>query len=341
MGALYILCYKMYRWWDLSQTLSILLGVVALSVKCCPPAPPPELPPQLFSCGRHGTGHGQAANREDGHRIVNGAEAVPHSIPWQAALVSFWSGGKPFCGGTIISPWHVLTAVHCAWVPHAHVVVGEHNIMTENDNSIAHEIDCKYSHWDFNVTGLIENDFAIITLKEPLDLSTPYVKAVCLPDPELSFGSTDVFTISGWGVMEEKDNYTTSDLSETLQVAQVPWFETELCNDYYEQVVNSTADEGRVIGDSMLCAGPTDGTVDNCLGDGGGPMTWKEPSNPSNEVLAGIVSYHLGCGRLNLPGIYAKATSALEFVKRWGVDQDLGEARNKCPPCSGIWCILG
>lgn len=321
-----------------SQILTILLGVITL-IESCPPAPPPQLPPQLYSCGRTGTGTGQAAYNRD-LMIVNGTEAVPHSIPWQAALVSFWSGGKPFCGGTIISPWHVLTAVHCAWVPHMHVVVGEHNILEDQDNATHHEVECTYRHPEFNVTGLIENDFAILTLKEPLDLSTPYVKAACLPEPELSFNDQTVFTVSGWGVMEEKDNYTTSDLSETLKVAQVPWYNPELCNDYYSQVVNATEEGGVIIGDSMLCAGYPDGSIDSCLGDGGGPLTWKNPSN-QQEVLAGIVSYHLGCGRANLPGVYAKATSTLEFAKNWGVDQAAGEARNMCPPCVGFFCLFG
>merc|ERR1712029_875102 len=185
------LCDKMYKWWDLSPILAMLLGVITL-IDSCPPAPPPELP---FSCGWTA-----ATNRGD-HRIINGSEAEPHSIPWQAALVAYWSSGKPFCGATILSPWHVLTTVHCAWSPDKWLVVGEHNI---NQNATWHEIECANTHPEFNGDFPRENDFVILTLKEPLDLSSPYVKAVCLPEPGLSFDDQTIFTVSGWGVMEEK-----------------------------------------------------------------------------------------------------------------------------------------
>ena len=47
-------------------------------------------------------------------RIVNGVEAVKHSIPWQAYL-EFTNNGyvEKICGGTIIDSTHILTAAHC------------------------------------------------------------------------------------------------------------------------------------------------------------------------------------------------------------------------------------
>merc|ERR1712128_14064 len=46
------------------------------------------------------------------NRIVGGVETEVNEYPWQVALVSR-TGRSPFCGGTLISNRHVMTAAHC------------------------------------------------------------------------------------------------------------------------------------------------------------------------------------------------------------------------------------
>ena len=45
-------------------------------------------------------------------RIVGGQETEVNELPWQVGLVSR-NGKTPWCGGTLISDRHVLTAAHC------------------------------------------------------------------------------------------------------------------------------------------------------------------------------------------------------------------------------------
>jgi secreted trypsin-like serine protease len=45
-----------------------------------------------------------------GTRIAGGTEAVPGEFPWTVAL---FKHGQHFCGGSLISPTHILTAAHC------------------------------------------------------------------------------------------------------------------------------------------------------------------------------------------------------------------------------------
>ena len=45
-------------------------------------------------------------------RIVGGYQAAPHSWPWQVMLMTSDSR-EPFCGGTLVSEFWIITASHC------------------------------------------------------------------------------------------------------------------------------------------------------------------------------------------------------------------------------------
>lgn len=65
-----------------------------------------ELPPPLYFQNYREKHYPNA-------RIVGGEEAVPNSLPYQVALITEFSTGRAFCGGSLIRPDVVLTAAHC------------------------------------------------------------------------------------------------------------------------------------------------------------------------------------------------------------------------------------
>ena len=106
-----------------------------------------------------------------GGRIVGGSEADANSIPWQGGLVSN-QGSTPFCGGTIITPYHILTAAHCTndqTGAAVQVIAGEHDTLSTADKATRHSIAKVLDHPDYTTQGT-KNDFSILTLTTPINL---------------------------------------------------------------------------------------------------------------------------------------------------------------------------
>ena len=60
----------------------------------------------------------------------------------------------------------------------------------------------------------------------------------------------------------------------------------------------------------MMCAG--EAGHDSCQGDSGGPLTCGEGQD---KVLCGIVSWGRGCALRGYPGVYAKVSAYIDWIK--------------------------
>merc|ERR1712038_209653 len=166
---------------------------------------------QNFSCGKKlGT-----------VRISGGSEAKENSIPWQVLLRPIGKDGNYYtranCGGTILSPYHVMTAAHCYEGKNAkevnrgkiqdglksEVLAGEHDANNRLDKATVHPVLKVTAHPKYrdSINDGIKYDFAILTLKDPIDLSgKSNARAACLPDPtDTDFSDHPFFEVSGWG----------------------------------------------------------------------------------------------------------------------------------------------
>jgi len=153
-------------------------------------------------------------------------------------------------------------------------------------------------------------------------------------------------TVSGWGAVYEDANrawkcwdypfsyyfYNDDDLS---QYDQYDCFENELYNQdvlntlpnqtqYPDQlrwlpnvpvlsVATCTALLGEVLPSTNMCGGFVEVGKDSCQGDSGGPLVMDSATN--GLTLVGIVSWGYGCGRRNLPGVYARVSGYLDWFR--------------------------
>merc|ERR1719295_2234643 len=97
-------------------------------------------------------------------RIIGGKDVMNGEFPWQVALLDGTTPSDQYCGGTLVSDRHVVTAAHCVvevdgdFKPR--VLIGDTNLA-------------------------IDNDIAVLTLSRPLNLyAYPNIKPACLPKTE-------------------------------------------------------------------------------------------------------------------------------------------------------------
>ena len=164
-------------------------------------------------------------------RIVGGQETEVNKYPWMVALVH---PGEmtPWCGGSIVSSQHVLTAAHCT---HGHtastiqVLVGEHD--TSDTLADRHSVSSIAPHPRYN-HSTADFDFSILTLAAPLNFSSA-AAPVCLPASSASLFTDQVATVAGWG-----DTSSGGPQSSTLQEVNVTIVSNDDCQTAYGSRIN-------------------------------------------------------------------------------------------------------
>merc|ERR1711962_229777 len=278
-----------------------------------PTEKPTEPPPDSSDCG---------IDVFD-QKIIGGDEAVKHSIPWQAALVSYGSK-NPFCGGTIIDATHILTAAHCTegeTSGQIQVVTGEHDV-TKADGDTVHDVIKIIDHPNYD-SYTLDYDYSILEIDCDYKIKlNDIARAACLPDPgdtaKFEQAAKTDFNVSGWG-------NTGDSFPDVLNVVTVPFVKHAICKNKYPP--------GEIT-KRMICAGNTKiGGVDSCQGDSGGPLTWKDTGSGRWKIV-GVVSWGYGCAEKQYPGVYAEVEEVLNWVKsNSGEDCGLEPPVTEPPTC--------
>jgi hypothetical protein len=234
-----------------------------------------------------------------------GYETYIHVFSWPW-LVYLDFRGRKWCGGTLIHPKYVLTAVHCVHresMPK--IVIGAHD---KNDpNAIIVKAKRITLFPEFYKPVDWNNDIAIIELETAVPLSDK-VMPLCLPPAEAYMNPTlagplSMCVAAGWGADRAKNpNYPVK-----LQEVNIKLLQRKTCLNipgYENQVTNK-----------MFCAGHLEGGKDTCQGDSGGPLMCKLVGPGSPWVLYGITSWGIGCAQRYTPGVYVKVSKFIDWIE--------------------------
>ena len=143
-----------------------------------------------------------------------------------------------WCGATIISRFHLITAAHCLkdFSKSSYLVrVGDCHLDIKEIEEDDYDIDEITFHEYFNEGPYLNNDIALVRIKGELTFGE-HVSSACLPPSNLAYPTNLNLTITGWG----KANYDSNSNANLprqnkegavirLQKADVPILLTSLC----------------------------------------------------------------------------------------------------------------
>ncbi|XP_023325019.1 cationic trypsin [Eurytemora carolleeae] len=243
-------------------------------------------------------------------RIRNGTCAPYGSLPWTAQIQIINDGDyMHHCGGTIISENYILTASHCFGSSSDYgimkVVVGQDGMGVQENKEMGFQIEKVFRHKNYQSEGPYSHDIALIKLKSKGDgrgiRFSPEVQQICLPNPEDKIKDDLQCVISGWGKTDPSGPVR----PDCLRAATIPIINQDKCEKMYTYFSQGVLK-------NMVCAGYTEGGVDACKGDSGGPLSCLIDGS---YKLVGIVSWGHGCGQANKPGVFTRVQSFLDWIE--------------------------
>lgn len=234
--------------------------------------------------------------------VVGGHITNNSMVPWHVGI--YRDGPKMdneldyVCGGTIVNPRLVISAVHCFWdgifskinpADEYHVVAGKffrqfsdprerNQFQTVNVQRI--EYPDGYLHYD----GQFANDIALLILATGIEYR-PHIAPACINFnygfEELTVKPGKYGRVAGWGLTE-----SSGELSSQLKMIELPVVDRDECKKNLDRPTRPflTSDK--------YCAGALNLNVGVCQGDSGGGLLFRDTDTDGSErfYLRGIVS---------------------------------------------------
>ncbi|CAB3240699.1 unnamed protein product [Arctia plantaginis] len=249
-------------------------------------------------------------------RTTGTGQASDGKNPWQGVLLT----QTDYVSGTVlIDEFNVLTVAHkvlqyvTPGTPvNLKVRMGDWNA-TQRDSSLYQEYSVSkvFSHPNF-FPKTLQNDIAVLRLSSAVPF-TPSAGAVatinraCLPPTASTIYTGQRCVVAGVGhqVFGPKGTIQT-----TIKMVDVPIVDPARC----QKLLRATRLGSYFTLDtsSFICAGG-ETSKDVCTGDGGSGLVCQVDEK---WILVGLVSWGIGCGSPNVPGVYVNVASYLPWINQ-------------------------
>ncbi|EDW10152.1 venom serine protease [Drosophila mojavensis] len=240
-------------------------------------------------------------------RISNGQNAAQNEYPSIAALKDISNNLLTFCGGTIVSHRHIVTAAHCtlqiSQITNIVAIVGTNNLQNPSSSMYyaQYAIQQMLRHPQYQNEPNVVNDIALLITAQNIKW-TRGVGPICLPP----VGTSSSFAYEGVDVIGWGTTYFAGPTANLLQKVDLMVASNSDCQTDYNNYA--------VINSGQICTYDYLGQKrDSCQYDSGGPVIKRL----SRQFLVGIISFGKTCASASYAmGVNTRVTTYVNWIRQ-------------------------
>lgn len=243
-------------------------------------------------------------------RIIGGQNAETAQFPHCVSLIES-TNLQHFCGGSLLSKWHILTAAHCVEVykNRPEDILGAFGVTQIGENKTLAKVEKISIHPTYKNQHFI-NDIALLKTIDEINYSA-FIQPISLPKSNLAANGNGNATVCGLGFVDlVLSTFESGTEPPVLQHQNTKILSRFECITGFEKFFFESPHDWlrimNILKSKAFCAF-IDVGKGACNGDSGGPLI-------TNDRLIGIVSVTVGCAN-GYPDLYTNVYEHRHWIR--------------------------